>query len=61
MLKRPAGSSGPWTVAATIDRADLPGELQVGPNLYSDGAPDVTARFVRLRLEISTQGRACDA
>jgi hypothetical protein len=45
MLKRPAGSSDPWAVAATIDRPDLPSTLQVGPNLYTDGPPDVTARY----------------
>src|SRR5262249_13787017 len=59
LLKRPAGSSDPWTVAATIDRPDLPERLQVGPNLYSDSQPDVTARFSNLALEPLAAGTTC--
>jgi hypothetical protein len=46
-------------VAATIDRPDLPEQLQVGPNLYSDSQPDVTARFANLVLEPLAPGAAC--
>ena len=59
LLKRPAGSSDPWAVAATIDRPDLPDQLQVGPNLYSDSQPDVTARFANVLLEPLASGAAC--
>ena len=59
LLKRAAGSSDPWVVAATIERPDLLGELQVGPNLYSDSQPDVTARFTNLELEPLASGSAC--
>jgi len=61
MLKRPAGSTGPWTVAATIDRPDLPGELQVGPNIYTDSAPDLTARYGDVVLESPPSAARCDA
>jgi len=61
MLKRPAGSGDPWAVAATIDRPDLPPTLQIGPNLYSDGPPDVTARYENLVLEPLAAGARCDA
>ena len=61
MLKRPAGSNDPWTVAATIDRPDLPATLQVGPNLYTDGPPDVTARYAKVVLVGLPAGARCDA
>ena len=61
MLKRPAGSGDPWAIAATIDRPDLPPTLQVGPNLYSDGPPDLTARYENLVLEGLPAGARCDA
>ena len=60
MLKRPAGSSDPWAVAATVDRPDLPAALQVGANVYTDGPPDVTARFAKLALEPLPAGARCD-
>lgn len=61
MLKRPAGSGDPWAVAATFNRPDLPATLQVGPNLYTDGPPDVTARYGNLVLEGLPTGARCDA
>ena len=61
MLKRPAGSNGPWTVAATIERPDLPGELQVGPNIYTDGPPDLTARYSDVVLESPPTVTGCDS
>ena len=61
MLKRPAGSGDPWAVAATIDRPDLPATLQVGPNLYTDGPPDVTARYANVVLVGLPAGARCDA
>jgi hypothetical protein len=60
MLKRPAGSSDAWVVAATIDRPDLPARLQVGPAVYTDGPPDATARFANLTLEPRPSGARCD-
>jgi len=60
MLKRPAGSSDPWAVAATIDRPDLPSMLQVGANLYTDGPPDVTARYQGLVVEPLPASGRCD-
>jgi hypothetical protein len=45
MWKRPIGSSPPWTLAATYERPDLPDELMVGLNIYSDSTPDFQAVF----------------
>lgn len=50
LLKRPADSDDAWTVAAEIDRPDLPDELQVGPNIYSDQEPDLTVRWEALEI-----------
>jgi hypothetical protein len=50
LLKRPADSDEAWTVAAEIDRPDLPEELQVGPNIYSDQEPDLLVRWEDLEI-----------
>lgn len=50
LLKRAIGGST-WTVAQTYARPDLPATLQVGLNVYSFSAPDLTARFDLLRFD----------
>jgi hypothetical protein len=45
MWKRAIGSNEPWTLAATYERPDLPEELMVGLNIYSDSTPDFQAVF----------------
>jgi hypothetical protein len=54
-----AGSSRPWTVAATLERTDLVGEIEVGPNIYTNGIPDLVARFDGLTIESIGPGEAC--
>jgi hypothetical protein len=61
MLKRAAGLSEPWQIAATIERSDLPARLQVGLNLYTDSPPDVAGRYEQLELEPLPAGQSCDA
>jgi hypothetical protein len=55
--KRPAGSSDPWSLAAHWDRPDLPTTLRVGPNIYSDGTPDLVVTVAD--LSIRTGSTAC--
>jgi hypothetical protein len=45
LLKRPPGS-GPWMIAASYRRPDLPASLQVGPNVYApSNSPDLDVSF----------------
>lgn len=50
LYKRPVGSDT-WQLASSVDRPDLPEILQVGPNIYSDGPPDLQVRYDDLLLE----------
>lgn len=59
LWKRAAGSGDDWTLAKTIERPDLPASLQVGANIYSDSAPDITALFDGLSIEPLDPGEAC--
>jgi hypothetical protein len=54
--KRPAGSGDPWTLAARWDRPDLPTTLRVGPNIYSDGPPDLVATIAGLAIRAGSSG-----
>jgi hypothetical protein len=56
---REPGSSGAWTLQSTFERADLPETLNVGPNIYTDGRPDLTARFEHLSIEQLAVGEDC--
>ena len=60
-LKRPAGGAGLWTTAATFERPDLPDTLLVGPNIYSNGRPDLMVTFEGLRIEGGVGATACAA
>jgi hypothetical protein len=44
---------------STLDRQDLPQTLQVGANIYTDGVPDITARFEGLAIEPLEDGEDC--
>jgi hypothetical protein len=50
LYKRPIGETE-WALAQTVDRPDLPEIVQVGPNIYSDGEPDLQVRYDNLSLE----------
>jgi len=56
--KRPVGATT-WTLAATIERPDLAGSIEVGPNIYSDSPPDLVARYDGLRIEAIAPGGSC--
>jgi len=48
-----------WTHMSTLDRKDLPKTLQVGANIYTDGVPDIVARFEDLTIEPLPLGSGC--
>ena len=48
-----------WTHMSTLDRQDMPATLQVGANIYTDGVPDITARFEHLTIERLPLGAGC--
>jgi hypothetical protein len=58
LYKRPVGSDT-WQLAQTVDRPDLPEILQVGPNIYSDGTPDLQVRYDSLSLEQTLTAADC--
>lgn len=56
---RPAASTEDWTHMSTFERRDMPQTLQVGANIYTDGVPDIVARFEGLEIVPLPAGRAC--
>ena len=61
LLKRPADADQAWELALEVDRPDMESELQVGPNIYSDGPPDLAIRYEDLTLETGTPADGCEA
>jgi hypothetical protein len=59
LWKREIDSGDDFTLAATYKRDDLKGEVQVGANIYTDSAPDITALFDNLTIEPLDPGEAC--
>jgi hypothetical protein len=56
---RHVDSSEAWTLMSTFERRDMPDTLQVGANIYTDGVPDIEARFEHLTVEPLASGRPC--
>jgi hypothetical protein len=56
---RHVDSNEEWTHMSTLDRKDMPATLQVGANIYTDGVPDITARFEHLTIETIPLGAGC--
>ena len=56
---RHVDSTEDWTHMSTLDRKDMPETLQVGANIYTDGVPDIVARFEHLTIEPLAPGAAC--
>ena len=56
---RPADSTAAWTHMSTFERRDMPQTLQVGANIYTDGTPDIVARFEHLTVEPLAPGKPC--
>ena len=60
LYKRSVDSNDPWELAGSFDRPDLPEELQVGVNIYTDRAPDIQARVENLQIESITSQSDCE-
>lgn len=60
LYKRPI-SGGAFTLAQTYERPDLPGELQVGANIYSLNAPDLKVSFDEIVFEKASSEADCAA
>jgi hypothetical protein len=56
---RHVDSNEDWMHMSTFDRKDMPGTVQVGVNIYTDGVPDITARFEHLTIEPIPGGAGC--
>jgi hypothetical protein len=56
---RHVDSKEDWTHMSTLDRKDMPETLQVGANIYTDGVPDIVARFEDLTIEPIAEGAGC--
>ena len=56
---RHVDSNEDWTHMSTFDRKDIPATVQVGANIYTDGVPDIVARFEDLTVEPIPAGGAC--
>ena len=56
----PNGMSMPyWFPKSEGPLTDMPATLQVGANIYTDGVPDIVARFEGLTVEPLAPGAAC--
>jgi hypothetical protein len=51
LYKRHVGSTEAWQLADSFDRADLPDELQVGVNIYTDSQPDLQIQYSHVTIE----------
>jgi hypothetical protein len=56
---RHVDSKEDWTHMSTLERNDMPETLQVGANIYTDGVPDIVARFENLKIEPIPKGAGC--
>ena len=56
---RHVDSTEEWTHMSTFDRKDMPETIQVGANIYTDGVPDIVARFEGLTIDPLPLGAAC--
>lgn len=59
LYQRPIGAMS-WTLAATHVRADLPGTLQVGANIYAVLPPNLRVSFEDLRIEEVADQAGCE-
>jgi hypothetical protein len=60
LYKRHVDSSESWQLADTFERPDLPDELQVGVNIYTDAQPDLQIRYEKIRIEPVSSAADCE-
>lgn len=60
LYKRHSNSTEEWQLAASFERPDLPDELQVGINIYTDNRPDLQIRYDNITLEPVSSEADCE-
>jgi len=60
LYKRHVNSNETWIPAKTFERPDLPDELQVGVNIYTDGKPDVQIHYDNISIESISTTADCE-
>jgi len=60
LYKRHINTSEPWILADSFDRPDLPSQLQVGANIYTNDEPDLRVQFDHLQIEPITAESECE-
>lgn len=58
LYKRHLGDKD-WSLALSVERPDLPKILEVGPNIYSDGKPDLQVRYDDVRIQPVSDMAGC--
>jgi len=61
LYKRHVGTNEAWTLAASFERPDLPGSLQVGLNIYTDSTPDLQIRYDHITIDPVADPSDCEA
>lgn len=59
LYKRHINTAEAWIVAASFDRPDLPDDLQVGLNIYTDSTPDLQIQYKNIMIESIPSLDAC--
>lgn len=59
LYKRHIDAKEAWILAASFDRPDLPDDLQVGLNIYTDSAPDIQIQYKNISIEPIASVAAC--
>ena len=60
LYKRHIASKEPWQLADSFERPDLPDELQVGVNLYTDSQPDLQVRYQNIDIQPVSSAADCE-
>ncbi len=59
LYQRHVNTRETWVLATAYDRPDLPNDLQVGVNIYTDGTPDLQIRYDNIKIESVTSLDEC--
>jgi hypothetical protein len=60
LYKRHTQTNEAWILAKSLKRPDLPDELQVGVNIYTDGKPDLKIRYDNISIELISIESDCE-
>lgn len=59
LYKRHIHTNETWILATSYDRPDLPDELQVGVNIYTDSTPDLQIRYDNIKIDPVASADEC--